>query len=166
MKKMKLSEIKIFPSFAGTNPKKVKIKKCKDYWGIFSKQQKPIVVNEDDFLLDGYIQYLVLQEKNIEEAEVIIKHDKKFYKDNPTTYIYGIHPNSNCEKEFMWRVPESWKGFEKNVQIGDTVLCATKFGYSPVVVTKIEVLNKPPIDIPIKKVCKRKIKRNGMVVEL
>ena len=66
----------------------------------------------------------------------------------------------------MWRVPESWNGWVDNVQIGDTVMCATKFGYAPVVVSKIEILDKCPIDIPIKKVCNKQIRRNGLVVEI
>lgn len=43
-------------------------------------------------------------------------------------------------------------------------MCTTKFGYAPVVVSKIEILNKCPIEIPVKKVCNRQIRRNGMVV--
>ena len=66
----------------------------------------------------------------------------------------------------MWRVPESWTSLADNVQIGDIVMCATKFGYAPVVVSKIEILDKCPIDIPVKKVCNRQIRRNGLVVEL
>lgn len=29
----------------------------------------------------------------------------------------------------MWRVSESWNGWVDNVQIGDTIMCTTKFGY-------------------------------------
>lgn len=178
MRKMKLSEIKISEDFAKTSPSKKKINECEGNWNNFHRQDRYIVVDHNNTLIDGYIQYLVLMKHKEEYAQVKISNCKKKYwyrkntdgwnipryKDNPTTYIYGVHPNNNCVRQFVWRVPENWKGFEKNVQIGDTVLCATKFGYTPIVVTKIGMLDKPPIDIPIKKVCNKKILRNGIVV--
>lgn len=180
MTRLKLDEIKITSAFAETTPSEKKLSECRYNWNNYHLQDRYLVVNTDGFLIDGYIQYLVLKENNIEDAEVKISNRRKKrwkrknikdwvtprYKDNPTTYIFGTHPNSNCTKEFCWRVPESWTGFTDNIQIGDTVLCATKFGYSPVIVSRIEVLDKPPIDLPIKKVCKKEIRRNGMVMEL
>lgn len=179
MKKMKLSDIKIHNSFAESTPSEEKMCECRYNWRMYGKQDRYIVVDSEGYLIDGYIQYLILVEHKEEYAEVKISNRRKKrwyrknvqdwniprYKDNPTTYIFGIHPNSNCDKEFVWRVPESWTWLAENVQIGDTVLCATKFGYSPVVVTKVEVLNKPPIVIPIKKVCNKKIWRNGIILD-
>ena len=98
--------------------------------------------------------------KNVEDWNI------PHYRSETTTYIYGTHPNSKDTKTYMWRVPESWNGWVDNVQIGDTVMCATKNGYAPVVVNKIEILDKCPIDIPVKKVCNKQIRRNGMVVEI
>lgn len=177
---MKLSDIKIKESFANTTPNEEKMNECRYNWRFYKKQDRYIVVDHDNTLIDGYVMYLILMEHKEEYAEVKISHCRKKrwerknikdwvtpkYKDNPTTYIYGTHPNSKDAKTYMWRVPESWTGFADNIHIGDTVLCATKFGYSPVVVSRIEVLDKPPIDIPIKKVCNKEIRRNGMVVEL
>lgn len=180
MRKMKLSDIKISSCFAESTPTIEKMNECRKHWNEYHRQDRYIVVDHNNVLIDGYIQYLTLMEHKEEYAEVKISHCKKKrwyrkntkdwvtprYKDNPTTYIFGVHPNSKDERIYTWRVPESWTGFADNVQIGDTVLCATKFGYSPVVVNRIEVLDKPPIDIPIKKVCRKEIRRNGMVVEL
>lgn len=179
MERIKLSEIKIYPLFEETTPSEEKIQECRFNWRLYGKQDRYIVVNDEGYLIDGYIQYLILKEHKEEYAEVKISNFRKKrwhrkntkdwdiprYKDNPTTYIYGTHPNSNCEKEFVWRVPESWTDFAENICIGDTVRCTTKFGCSPVVVTRMEVLDKPPVNIPIKKVCNKKILRNGMVVE-
>lgn len=180
MKKMKLSDIKIHNSFAESTPSEEKMCECRYNWRMYGKQDRYIVVDSEGYLIDGYIQYLILVEHKEEYAEVKISNRRKkrwhrkntedwsipHYKYNPTTYIYGIHPNSNCDKEFVWRIPESWTWLAENVQVGDTVLCATKFGCSPVVVTKVEVLDKPPIDIPIKKVCNKKILRNGTWIKL
>lgn len=180
MRRMKLSDIKISESFANTTPSEEKMNECRYNWRMYSKQDRYIVVDHNNVLIDGYVMYKVLMEHKEEYAEVKISNRRKKrwkrknikdwvtprYKDNPTTYIFGTHPNSNCTKEFCWRVPESWTGFTDNIQIGDTVLCATKFGYAPVVVSRVEVLDKPPIDLPIKKVCKKEIRRNGVAVEL
>lgn len=176
---MKLSEIKIHNSFVETTPSERKIEECRNNWEKYKRQDRYIVVDNEGFLIDGYVQYLILKEHKEEYAKVKISNCRKkrwyrintkdwdipHYKNNQTTYIYGVHPRSNCVKEFVWRVPETWTGFVENVLVGDTVLCATKFGYSPVVVTRIEALDRSPIEIPIKKVCNKKIWRNGIEVE-
>lgn len=179
MKKIKLSEIKITSAFENTTPNPEKVQRCREYYTENQKQSKPILLDYNNVLIDGYCMYLILMEHKEEYAEVKISHCMKKrwerknvkdwvatrYRENPTTYIYGVHPNSKDTKTYMWRVPESWTGWVDNIQIGDTIMCATKNGYAPVVVNKIEVLDKCPIDIPVKKVCKKEIRRNGMVVE-
>lgn len=179
MKKMKLSEIKISESFSNTIPSTDKMNECREFWRMYGCQDRYIVVDHDNTLIDGYIMYKVLMEHKEEYAEVKFSHCRKKrwerkntknwviprYKNNPTTYIFGVHLNSKDERTYTWRVPESWNRWADNVQIGDTVMCATKFGYSPVIVSKIEILDKCPIDIPVKKVCNKKIRRNGMFVE-
>jgi hypothetical protein len=65
----------------------------------------------------------------------------------------------------MWRIPKSWTWMQENIQVGDIVLCAAKRGISPVQVTRIEVLDVCPVDMVVKKVVDKEIRRNGMVVE-
>lgn len=177
MERMKLSEIKISESFASTTPSEKKMEECRYNWRMYGKQDRFIIVNHNNVLIDGYVMYKVLMEHNEEYADVIYKekHNRNYeklpkikisYKNTPTTYIYGIHPNSNYDKEFCWRVPASWGDWASNLQIGDTILCQTKFGYAPVMVNRIEVLDECPIDMPVKKVRRREIRRNGMVVEI
>ena len=177
MERIKLSDIKIKENFANTTPSKEKMNECREFWRYEGKQDRPIVLSSKGYLVDGYIMYLILMEHKEEYAEVIFKkkHNKKYeklpkvkpaYKNIPTTYIFGVHPNSNCTKEFCWRVPASWGNWAENIAIGDTVLCRTKFGFSPVIVKRVEVLDKPPIEMRVKKVARREIRRDGMVVEL
>lgn len=123
--------------------------------------------------------YLVLKENNVEETKIKISDRRKkrwerintkdwfipHYRSEMTTYVYGVHPNSKCEKEFVWRVPKAWTGFGEKIKVGETILCGTKFGVSTVVVTKVEMLDKCPIDIPVKRVISKEIRRNGMVIE-
>ena len=175
MKTIKLSEIKITNAFKETTPNPQKIQGYRDYYEKYGKQAKPILVDYKNILRDGYIQYLILKENGIEEATIIRKKKHKrlnerkitpSYKNSNTTYIFGTHPNSNCTKEFVWRIPASWETWAENVEIGDTILCQTKFGFSPVVVSRVEILDKPPIETRVKRVAKREIRRNGMIVGL
>ena len=180
IRRMKLSDIKIRESFSSTTPIKEKMNECREYWNEYHSQDRYVVINHDGFLIDGYIQYLILKENGVEEAEIKISHCKKkkwrrknnkelvvpSYKEKNTTYIFGTHLNSNCTKEFCWRIPENWGNLADNIEIGDTILCQTKFGISPVVVSRIEILETPPVDIRVKKVAKREIRRNGLIIEL
>ena len=160
MRRMKLSDIKISEAFANSIPSEEKMNECRNNWNQWNRQDRYIVVNPDNVLIDGYIQYLVLKENNVEDWNV------PHYRNETTTYVYGVHPNSKDTKTYMWRVPDSWSNWADNIQIGDTIICSTKNGCAPVIVNKIEILNECPIDIPVKKVCNKKIRRNGIVVEI
>ena len=180
MRKMRLSDIKISEAFANSVPSEKKMNECRNNWNQCNRQDRYVVVNPDNVLIDGYIQYLVLKENGIEEAEVKIstRRKKRWYRKNvedwniphymneTTTYIYGVHPNSKDTKTYMWRVPNSWTNWADNIQIGDTIICSTKNGYAPVIVNKVEICNECPIDIPVKKVYSKKIRRNGIVVDI
>ena len=154
MKKIRISDIIITEAFANSHPSDEKVQKYRKEFAKTGKQSKFLVINKYNVLMDGYIQYLILKENGIEEAEYIRSSRKNVenYRNEMTTYIYGKHENSNCDKEFVWRVPKDWNDF--NVDIGDKIFCYTKFGIAPVIVTKIERLEKCPIDLRIKKVAK------------
>lgn len=174
MKTMKLSEIKISNAFAVTTPNIEKVNTCRNYWEENHKQDRDIVVNKNNVLIDGYIQYLVLKENGIEEAFVnklerkrTIKHVKKdrvhkepAYKSNTITYIYGVHLNRRADKKYVWRVPNSWNGWENDLLPGDVILVRTQYGVKPVAITNIEYRDKCPVDMRVKKVC-GKVSNNG-----
>ena len=67
---MKLSEIKISNAFASTTPREDKVKVCRNYWEENHEQDRDIIVNKNNVLIDGYVQYLVLKENGIEEVFV------------------------------------------------------------------------------------------------
>ena len=174
MKTMKLSEIKISNAFAVTTPREDKLKVCREYWDKHQEQDRDIVINKDNVLIDGYVQYLVLKENGVDEAFVkklgkkrTIKHVKKdrvykepAYKSNTTTYIYGVHLNRRADKKYVWRVPNSWKGWENDLLPGDVILVRTQYGVKPVAITNIEYRDKCPVDMRVKKVC-GKVTNNG-----
>lgn len=154
MNKIRTSDIIITEAFANSNHSEEKVQKYRRKFAETGKQSKSLVINKYNVLIDGYIQYLILKENGIEEAEYIrtSKKNVENYRNEITTYIYGKHENSNCDKEFVWRVPKNWNDF--NVNIGDKIFCYTKFGIAPVIVTKVEKLEKCPTDLRVKKVAK------------
>lgn len=165
--KMKMSDIKVPKSFAATTPKEEKMSVCRNFWNNNHKQIKDIVVNKDNILVDGYVQYLVLKENNIEITDGVklgrkkmcnhreCKHKKAYvepnYKREVTTYIFGIHPKSRI-KEYVWRVPTSWKGWENDLLPGDRIWVHTAYGIKPIIITRIEWLDKCPVNMRVKKV--------------
>ena len=159
-----LSDIIIRQNFLNSTPSDEKMTAHRRHWKTHHTQEVFIVLDKNNILVDGYIQYLILKENNIEWAGVEIVEDVKEYKklhkrkENKTTYpsykemktiyVFGKHLNSNDEKVYTWRIPPTWKSF--GVKIGDTIFCYSKCGVVPVVVTDIQALDKPPIDRKIK----------------
>lgn len=157
MKQIKLSDVKISNMFKNSPPRERKMNRIRRRYLETGVQDKPIVLNEDGFLIDGYARYLILKDFGVEYANYIRKkaviNKIPSYKQTPTYYIYGLH--KNCDKEFVWRVPHTKvNDFIGKVIPGDTILVGTKNGTKSITVTKIELLDKPPIDQRIKKVIK------------
>lgn len=180
MRKMKLSDIYVTSAFTESTPTESKMQECRENWNKWKRQDRYLIVTPgNNVLIDGYIMYLVLKENGIEEAEVKISTRRKkrwvrkniedwkqpHYRTEPTTYIYGKHIHGFGNKEYVWRIPKSWTWMQENIQVGDTVLCAAKRGVSLVQVTRIEVLDVCPVDMVVKKVVGKEIRRNGMVVD-
>ena len=169
MRKMKLSDIKIRDCFKEATPKEEKMNECRYNWNTYYRQDRYIVVDFDNVLVDGYVQYLVLKENNVEEASVKVSAKKKkcwyrknvegwkipHYRHETTTYIYGFHPNAKEPKEFVWRVPKKWKGWENDLLPGDMILVDTKYGIRKIVITKIEWLDSCPVSVPVRRVYKK-----------
>lgn len=136
---------------------------CRNNYLTSGKQDRYIVVRHNGDLIDGYIMFLILKELNIDEVEIKISEKRKkrwCRKDNNrlkrTTYIYGVHPSvkytSGHSKEYVWRVPNSWIGWADDLLPGDVIYADTKNGVVPVVVSRIECLDRCPVDFRIKKV--------------
>lgn len=164
MKRMRLSDIKIPETFKLTQPKEEKMCECREFWRYNLKQDRPIVINHNNILVDGYVMYLTLLEHKEEYAYVRKLYKKKktkkaknmnSYRNNPTIYIYGKHPKG--QRTLVWRVPERWIGWTDNLHIGDRIYCRTKYGAKPVIIQEVEILDKCPVDFPVKKIHSRKI---------
>lgn len=76
---MKLSDIRIKDSFKNSIPNDYKLAQCREYWDQHGFYLHDIVVNNKDYLVNGYIQYLLLKENGI-QGVVVKDYDKKVYK--------------------------------------------------------------------------------------
>lgn len=160
---MKLNDIVITDEFKKTMPRKEKMDKCRDTYEKYGEPSKKIVIDHKNRLVDGYVQYLVFKENNVEDV-IVNKLSKPrrnksctepYYKNHLTTYIFGIHPNDKKKQERVWRVPNSWKGWENDILPGDRIIVKTSNGLKPILVTKIEWLEKCPVDVRVKTVVKK-----------
>ncbi|EOS35385.1 hypothetical protein C804_00987 [Lachnospiraceae bacterium A4] len=168
---MKLSDIRIKGSFKNSIPNDYKLAQCREYWDQHGFYLHDIVVNNKDYLVNGYIQYLLLKENGIQDV-VVKDYDKKVYKrrklkvrknsnkksksyrDMETLYVFGIHLGRT--KERVWRVPNKFqKEWECILCVGDTVLAKTRYGNAPIIVTRIERVSECPVDMPVKKIVKK-----------
>lgn len=172
-KTVNLKDIRIPETFAKTTPKQEKIQKFKDEYCLTGDFQKRILVTEQNLLVDGYARYVALQELGVKECivDVLTAENKPVSiseveknKEIETMYIFGIHPTSHTNKEYMWRVPNrtNFVFFKGKVQPGDTIFVHTKYGVMPVTVTRTE--RRPIQDETVKTVAKNKIVRGGEVI--
>lgn len=176
-RKMKLSDIKIKPSFEATTPKDGKLDACRNNYLKNRWQDRYIVISHDGELIDGYIMYLILKELGVYEAEVKISEKRRRcwsrrnkegfrnpkYRSQLTTYIYGVHSSIKCgyTKEFVWRVPNSWDGWADDLLPGDVIYADTKWGTAPVVISRIEWLSRCPVYFRVRKVIGKAKRREG-----
>lgn len=59
-----ISQIRIKGSFKNSVPNDYKLAQCREYWSKHGFYLHDIIVNDKGYLVDGYIQYLVLKENN------------------------------------------------------------------------------------------------------
>lgn len=184
--KMNFSEIMIPESFESSTPNTLKYVKCEKYYNETGNQDRYIVVDENNVLVDGYIMYLVLKSHDVEYCDAkrltlrkhkytdrqrekygrIIPPEKVIsYKNKPTVYIYGKHPNGIIDKEYVWRLSKSKENMYRVLLPGDLIYCGTKNGIAPVIVTRIEKRDSWDTDLKVKVVCSRIIIRNGELLK-
>lgn len=159
MKTIKLSDIIITKPFLDSHPSEAKVIFYKEQYEKTHKQSKLIVLDKNNVLVDGYIQYLILRANGVDEAQYITKGTKlNSYRNRMTTYVYGKHLNSS-NKEYIWRVPDSWCKFKKDIKVGDMIFCNTRIGVAPVIITKIITTDECPVDFRVKRVTHHGIRR-------
>lgn len=147
----RLDEIKIPSKYS--KPNSEKLEKCRKYYRNHGQLDRDIIVDDEGFIRDGYVGYLVLKEFGIKETIVVCNSSMKpqSYKEKETIYVFGCHKPR--VKEYCWRVSKGTRYIE-NLEVGHRVIVNTKHGNKVVTVTRIEKLDKPPVTGKIKKVVK------------
>ena len=156
---MNLSDIIIKNSFKLSVPSERKIKNIVKRYINGEEIGKEIIVDESDILVDGYIRYLILKYAGVENVDVTVVSNKRndMREDTPITYVYARHKPDG--KLYVWRITRKTK-HACRLEVGARIRVATKHGDKRVVVEKIEALDNPPLNIPIRKVkeCYKKSK--------
>ena len=158
-----ISDIKINENFVKHPPSPRKVQLKREKMEALGRQNKPVTLDTHCTLTDGYATLLAMKELGYTECECIIKdntygnYEKNIvlsYRNKPTLYICGIHKGTaqNPPKEYVWRVTDSKREYVyENVLPGDTVLCQTKYGLKPIIVTKIVNSDECPIRMRVRK---------------
>lgn len=148
---IKLSDM-VVPSYMKL-PRAGKIETKKKIIQKYGKPTKPIRLSKDLVILDGYASYLAMQELGIEETMILKDLETQTYINTQTVYVFGKHLNNATDKEYVWRCRKTDSDdFLSSTNVGDKVFVYTRFGKTPIIITRIEILDKPPIDKRIKKV--------------
>jgi hypothetical protein len=79
---VKVSDIKVSSDFKNSKPSIGKILKKLDYYNRYGKFNTDIILDKDNILIDGYINYLICQLLHIETVKVIIKEKLLNKKEN------------------------------------------------------------------------------------
>lgn len=141
-----MSDIIIPEDFKKTKPSKKKMVQCREFDCKNGYIDKDIIVNEYNILRDGYIRYLVLLENNVDMVEV---STLATYRNISTTYVYGKH--YALGKEYVWRLTKRTKNKEA-LAVGKIARVNANGKLCTVEITKIEVLDRPPVNTRVKKV--------------
>lgn len=137
MNTIKINNIIIPNKFLKSNPSKNKIQFIMEYYNKYNKLDKPIVINEENILVNNYIRYLVAKEKGLEEIPYLLEKEyEEIYPIDDTNYICGVF-NKNS-KEYIWK-----NIYNLEFNIGDLALVKSGKSKTIVTVTKVFKSNNP-----------------------
>lgn len=68
---MKLNKIKIKDSFKKRQPKGSKMRERWEYYRDNDRFYSPIIIDKNNYLVDGYTSYLIAKEDGLKEVEVV-----------------------------------------------------------------------------------------------
>ena len=145
---MKLKDIKINEKFKKHPPSEKKVKAAMEFYQKHGKLDKPIVLDHNNIIVDGYARFKALEKLGIKEID---EYDESNFSLTETEYVFAHHPEDPDRKTYVWRLIRN--GHEVLVNDMIPVRCWDGMnGYhnTYVVVDKIEKLNYKPYDGKIK----------------
>ncbi|MDY4692107.1 MAG: hypothetical protein SO401_00835 [Blautia sp.] len=142
--KVSIESIKIFPWFEKTPPDPEKIKQKEEHFQKTGLLPSEILLDGQNYLLDGYISYLLAEKYGLEKISV--RYGKRLI-------IRAYHRAG--EKLYSWKLPEH---LADQVSVGDKVLVSTVYGHRYVTVAAVEEYGHGAVPDPAGKVlkCKKK----------
>lgn len=145
---MKLKDIKVSKKFRRHPPSQSKIEAAKKYYEEHGHLDKPIVLDHNNEIVDGYARFKMLEKLGLEEVDDANENNLSWRE---TEYVFGHHPEDPDKKTYVWRLIRN--GYE--VLVNDMVPVRCWDGMSGyyntyVVVDKIETLNYKPYNGKIK----------------
>lgn len=144
------------------------------HYNIYGHDRYIVATRHENEVIDGFAMIRFLKKIGIEEvheSEVCRRNRREDklrrkytainepYANCKTTYVYGYAIGIN--QELVWRIPHDWRKLTSELKKGDVVVCNVLNGERAVQVTRVEELDKKPIDICVKIVCKNMLVRNG-----
>lgn len=144
-KSIDINDIVIPGRFLLSAPNQEKYNKKKKRY--FKTNDYKLIIDENKVLLDGYISYLILKEVGLKYVNVLAYEEEK---NQPLTYVYGKHPNSVCDKEYVWRLRNSTAEKIGEIKEGMTLIVNANDKFAPIIVTRVEQLDVPPVNGKIK----------------
>lgn len=143
---MLLKDIKIYPCFWETPPSEEKMARKRQYLKESGAFQSDIIVNGENYLIDGFTSYLLAVEYGI--AEMPVQHGKR-------RIIKARHALDG--KLYSWELPPH---LTDRVFAGDRVLVHTKWGVKCVTVAAVEEWAPQEGAGPFRSVIRRKNQKN------
>lgn len=148
--RLRMSDIKVSMAFQRAFPADEKMQKCREYYQQYGTIDREIVVDANNYIVDGYVGFLVLMENDIRSTVVTrVTEEKINYKNSPTMYVFGHHPHGG--KTYVWRMVKRTQNPE-NLKVGAKMMVNTKRGSKLVIVDDFKELSEPPVLMPVKKV--------------
>ena len=136
MRKLKLKNIIVPESFKETPPNESKMNTARECYKRFDYFITPVVLSDNNVLLDGYTTYLVAKENNLTDVP---------FKRGQLETIEGIHEGGN--KLYEWKIAPSERG---KVQAGQEVSVWTQYGVARVQVIRIKTYSHVEPDKPLR----------------
>ena len=140
---MRLKDIKIYPCFRETPPSEEKMARKRQYMEESGAFQSSVIVNGENYLIDGFTSYLLAMECGLTEMPVL--HGKR-------QIIKARHVLDG--KLYAWELPPH---LTDQVFVGDRVLVHTQRGVRCVTVAAVEEWTPQEGAGPLRNVIRRKI---------
>lgn len=143
---MNLKKIKVSKEFRKHKPSKKKVEAAKKYYEKNKKLDKPVVLNHNNEIVDGYARFVAIRELGVSEV------DESNFSYEEAEYVFAHHPEDPAKKSYVWRLIRNGHDVLVNDMI--PVRCWNKetkrVHNTYVIVDKIEKLDYKPFDDKIR----------------